>query len=170
MAPLILTLDIATVTGFCLGRAGAVPRVGTWRLKTADDDPARAGRNLGCNLRDLFTVELPDLVIVEAAMEPGAMHAAGNSSRTVALLWRLQGAVDAVCGCYGLRVKRANVNSVRKAVLGIATPKDPKQVVVAFVNKVGIVTQDHNAADAAMMWLDEQGFRQGFDTEGALPR
>lgn len=169
LRPLVLTLDLATTTGVCIGRAGAFPRVATWRLKTPEDDPHRAGRNLGCRLRDEITIERPDLIVIEAAMNPGAMHHAGNSARTVSLLWMLQGAVDAVAGCYGIRVKRANVQSVRKAVLGTALPKDPKAVVVEMVNSVGIKTTDHNAADAAMLWLDEHGFRQGLDLDGVLP-
>lgn len=169
LKPLIMTLDLATRTGFCIGRAGAKPRFGVWRLKTPEDGPRRAGRNLGCRLRDEFAFERPDLVVVEAAMNPAAMHAAGNSHRTVTLLTRLQGAVDAACGMYGIRQKDANVQSVRAAVLGHGRPPDPKGTVVAYVNSIGFNTKDDNEADAIMMWLDEMGFRNGLDLEGVLP-
>lgn len=156
---LILTLDLATNTGFCLGRWGQKPLLGKWVLKHPEDEQARAGRNLGCKLVELFTLERPDLVVVEAAMDPSAMLIKGNGTKSVTLLWRLQGAVDGVCGPYGLRVKPANVMSVRKAVLGNGRPADPKAAAIAFCKSIGLSVRDDNEADAALMWLDECGYR-----------
>jgi hypothetical protein len=156
---LILTLDLATNTGFCLGRWGQKPLLGKWVLKNPEDEQARATRNLGCKLRDLFTLELPDLVVVEAAMDPAAMLHKGNGTKSVTLLWMLQGAVGAVLGCYGLRMKPANVMSVRKAVLGNGRPADPKAAAIAFCKSIGLNPKDDNEADAALMWMDECGYR-----------
>jgi Holliday junction resolvasome RuvABC endonuclease subunit len=168
--PLIMTLDLATNCGFAVGRLGAVPRYGSWRLKTGEDESHRANRNIACRLRDEFRVEKPDLLVVEAAMNPAAMHSAGNAHKTVTLLWMLQGAVDGVAGCYGLRVKRAHVQTVRKAVLGQARFDDPKKVALSFVQSLGFKTDSHDAADAIVMWLDEVGYRHqmGLRTAGIL--
>lgn len=167
---LILALDLATVCGFCVGKVGEKPRFGTWRLKTADDDPARAARNLGCNLRDLFAVEQPDVVVIEAPMSAGAMLNKGNASYTADFMWRLVGSVDAVAGCYGIRKVEANVQRVRKAVLGTARPQDPKLAVKRHLKTLGFEVHDHNAADAIALFLWQAGYQYGaLDLSGAQP-
>lgn len=114
----LATLDLSTRAGFAFGAPGRVPRSGTVKLKDRSDPPAAAARNLGCFLRDQFTLERPDLVVYEAAFSAAAMLDMGNSSRTADLSWQLVGAVEAVCGCYGIRTETAHVQTVRKHFTG----------------------------------------------------
>lgn len=159
--PLILTLDLATRTGFCIGRRGEQPRFGNWTLKLPEDNQDRASRKLGCLLRDEFTVAKPDLVVHESPLNPSVKLGRGDSVNSVTLAWILTGAVGGVCGPYGVRMKRANVQTVRKAVLGTARPENPKQAALDFVNALGFRTRDDNEADAIVMWLDECGYHFG---------
>ena len=163
---LILGLDLATRTGFCLGRWGEKPLLGHWVLKHPEDYQERATRNIGCKLRDLFSLEVPDLVVIEAAMDPAAMLEKGNGTKAVTMLWMLQGAVASVAGCYGVRQKKANILTVRKAVLGNGRPADPKATAVAFCENIGLKPKVHDEADAALLWMDECGYRAAMGKAG----
>lgn len=155
---LIYALDLATKTGFAIGAPGAKPRSGVVKLKDPEDEAARAMRNIGCFLRDQFTVETPDLVVYEAAMTSGAMLNHGNASVTADFAWQLVGAVEAICGCYGVRTVPANVQTVRKHFTGRArydSRKEAKRAVVQRCHLLGLMPRaknDDNQADALAIW------------------
>lgn len=155
---LILALDLATRTGFASGAPGAVPRSGFLKLKDAEDAQSRAARNLGCFLRDELSVTRPDLVVYEAAMPAGAMLNAGNASVTADMAWMLVGAVEAVCGCYGVRTIAANVQTVRKHFTGKARYDSREAAKLAVVKRCHVLglmrrsQRDDNQADALAVW------------------
>jgi Holliday junction resolvasome RuvABC endonuclease subunit len=153
--PLVMTLDLATVSGYCVGRVGEKPRFGAWRLKSSEDAMDQASRNLGCRLRDELSLEIPDLIGIEAAMNPSGMLNKGNATGTVSLLWMLQGAVSAVAGCYGVRTKTYHCQTVRKAVLGNAYPENPKAEAMRYCKTMGYDVTIHDEADAILMWIFE---------------
>lgn len=159
--PLIAAFDLATLTGYAIGRAGERPRFGTWRLKTPDDEPERASRNLGCQLRDLFSIEKPDIVAYEAAISAGGMLRMGNASHTAGMLLQLPGALQAICGCYGVRAVKKNVQNVRKNFVGKGRPDDPKRAVLDQCRVLGFDVKDDNAADALAIWHVQAGFVYG---------
>ncbi len=102
-------------------------------------------------------------------MSAGAMLNKGNASYTADFMWRLVGSVDAVAGCYGVRKVEANVQRVRKAVLGTARPQDPKLAVKRHLKTQGFDVSDHNAADAIALFLFQAGFQHGaLDLAGPL--
>ncbi|MCF1502174.1 hypothetical protein L0F51_00135 [Afifella sp. H1R] len=164
---IILTLDIATNTGFATGQPGALPRSGVVRLKKRDDEPMRAPRNLACWLRDQFVLSLPHMVIYEAPMATGAMLEAGNASRTADLTWMLVGAVEAVCGAYGIPSKTVNVQTVRKHFTGRARWGDrqkAKRAVIERCHLLGLIPgdcRDDNRGDACAIfdWASATLFR-----------
>jgi hypothetical protein len=155
--PLILALDLATMTGFAVGRVGEKPRFGTWRLKTSEDEHDRATRNLGCQLRDVFSFQLPDKLVYEAPMASSVMARMGNSNNAAGdLLLMLAGAVGGVCGPYGVRMGKGNVQTVRKFFLGKARPENPKRAVIVRCRELGFNVTDDNAADALALWHWEE--------------
>ncbi len=157
----ILALDLATKAGFAMGRAGEKPRAWSKRLRTSEDAPERAFKRLGIELRDLFTLELPDLVVVEAPLAGGLI---GNSNMaTVYQLNGLVGGVFTICGPYGIRCIKANVQTVRKHVVGRARPDNPKKAVLDRCKALGYLPPecfDDNIADAVAMHI------WASDTEG----
>ncbi len=145
----VFALDLATKMGFATGPAGEKPRVGEKRLKDAEDDPERGFRKLGIWLRDEFTLQIPDLVIVEAALPIGAMvdwdgGADGrpkfkSNPQTIYFLNGLVAVVHGICGPYGVRCVNVSVQKVRKHFLGIARPADPKRAVLARCHQLGLI-------------------------------
>lgn len=161
----IFALDLATSTGFALGEAGRSPMSGAVRLKSSDDEPERAFRKLAQFLRDHFEVQRFDLVIVEAPVNIGAfVQSAPESERgfkftsnpsTIYLLSGLAAVAFGVCGCYGIRCVKGNVQQVRKHFLGISRPENPKQAVIARCKQLRYVPadcRDDNRADACALW------------------
>ena len=158
-APLIAAFDLATLTGYAIGRAGERPRFGTWRLKHPDDEPEQAWRNLGCKLRDECEAFRPDIVVYEAALPPRAKGAEGiTNSKTTVMLLGLPGALQGVCGCYGVRARKMYVQSVRKSFLGLGRPENPKRAVMAHCRALGFDVKDDNAADALAIWHVQAGY------------
>jgi hypothetical protein len=156
----LMALDIAVRLGFAIGEAGKVPRSGSIRLKSPEDDPSRACRKLGIWLRDEFTLQIPDLVIIEAPVNIGAFidwkddgskPTFRSNPQTISLLHRLVGGVETLCGPYGVRCVSANVQTVRKHLLGVARPSEPKKAVIARCQMLGLMpktSKDDNQADA----------------------
>lgn len=156
---LILGLDLATNTGFCLGAAGGKPqRSGTARLKRPDDDVGTSGRNLGCLIRDLCAFGRPDLIVVEAPMHAAAKSEKGNGFFSVETAWLLVGAVYGFAGPQGIPVREANVQTVRKHFTGRARHgcrDDAKRAVITRCHQLGLMPRarkNDNEADAIAVW------------------
>jgi len=161
----IFALDLATTTGFAIGDTGGAPLSGSVRLKTSDDEPERAFKKLAQFLRDHFSANTYDLVIVEAPVNIGAfVQSAPESERgfkftsnpaTIYLLSGLAAVAYGISGCYGFRCVKANVQQVRKHFLGVARPENPKQAVVARCKQLRYIPtdcRDDNQADACALW------------------
>ena len=163
---LVLAIDAASNTGFALGEAGAAPRSWAQRLRGTDDDPERAFKKMGIALRDLFAVEKPELVVVEAPMSMGGMIEADEKSprgfkfksnpETIYMLTGLVAVVFGICGPYGIRCRKANVQAVRKHVVGKARPADPKKAVLERCWQIGYLprdVKDNNRSDAVALHI-----------------
>lgn len=161
----ILALDLATNTGFAIGDSKGKPTSWSRRLKTPEDDVECAFGNLGLILRDMFMVECPDLVVVEAPMSMGGMVKLDEQSdrgfkftsnpSTIYMLGGLVASVYTICKPYGIRVRKANVQTVRKDFLGVARPSNPKKVVLDRCRQLGWLDRtcrDDNRADALALW------------------
>src|SRR5579859_6624086 len=106
----MLTLDLGGRSGWADGPAGDLPRSGfVWvRKKT---QPLEVGpANLGCWLRDRLRLARYDLVAIEDFLNPAAQR----SPEAAISALRLDGAVRAVAGCYGVRVVAVNNATHRK--------------------------------------------------------
>lgn len=114
---LALALDLAACSGYCVGVAGEMPRVGTWRLRKRGQTSEDAARNLGCLLRDMFVLDLPDIIFAEDFMSLAAQLSAESGEMAL----RLHGALDAVAGAYGIPVRRTAAATIRVHFIGKAT-------------------------------------------------
>lgn len=161
----VLALDLATKTGFANGVAGSKPRSGVKRLKDGGDDPERGFRKLGIWLRDEFSFEKPDLVMIEAPLPVGSMidWDGGEDKKpkfrsnpgTIYFLNGLVAVVHGICGPYGIMCRQVGVQKVRKHFLGLARPADPKRAVIERCHLLGLMAKDQrddNQADACALW------------------
>lgn len=162
----ILALDLATNAGFAIGDSNGKPTSWSKPLKSSDHDPERAFAKLGIILRDIFEGDKPDLVVVEAPMSMGGMVRADNNNErgfsftsnpnTIYMLTGLVGVVFGICGPYGIKARKANVQQVRKHFLGVARPHEPKRAVLNRCHQLGWLPRDckdDNRADALALWM-----------------
>lgn len=170
----ILALDLATNAGFAMGNSGDKPTSWSKRLKSPEDDPERAFKKLGIELRDIFALDKPDLVIVEAPMSMGGMVRKDDESErgfkftsnpnTIYMLTGLVGVVFGICGPYGIQARKANVQQVRKNFLGMARPPEPKRAVLDRCYQLGWLPRDcrdDNRADSLALWMFACGHYAG---------
>ena len=111
---IILALDVATRTGFAIGEAGKIPRSDTARLKKPGEDVQVAWRNIGFLLRDMFVLDKPDLIVVEAPMHPTAQ----KSPDAVVLQWGAVSVVTFIGAAYEIPIEWVNAQTVSKHFVG----------------------------------------------------
>lgn len=156
---LILALDIATVTGWALGRPGDAPRYGTLRLKKKDEDAEVASFNVGCFLADVFSYGRPDLVVYEEPFPP-IVHCqmAANSGRimqnneSMELPLGIKHVIWFCCRRAGVRVERAQRNTVLKHFTGKAKwggRPEAKKAVVDRCHMLGLMPKSVRNDDIA---------------------
>jgi hypothetical protein len=144
--PVIIALDLATKAGVAIGRPGERPVLTTAKLRRDPTD----------NDIDIFAyalrwverlVDENDAGVV-ALEQPVAIH----DSR---LLFGLRGIAAAAARRGGARVIEATVGEWRAYALGTARLKGPvaKERCVDLVRRLKWDAPDHNAAEAAMIWL-----------------
>lgn len=160
-APFIIAMDISKVcTGVAEGVAGETPRFYSIRCDGLDDITAM--RRLGDWLIQRTKVDKPDWLFFEAPIHPGAflgewdeekgkVRAKSNPATTITLA-KLVGVVEFIAAMKGIQQRTANVQTVRKAFLGQARPKDPKKRAMAMCKALGWDPKNADEADAGAVW------------------
>ena len=154
--PLILALDIATRTGWALGKPSGAPTSGSYRFGQFHSEPHEVfGAALKWFSEFLKQQDpLPDMLIVEAMLPPLAMK--GQTSRAVRD--RLAGLHGTLLGVAQLRgigeIASASVGDVRAHFIGdrACRREQAKREVMRQCEMQGWPAQDHNAADACALW------------------
>ena len=114
----IMALDLGKRTGVATGISGGdLPRIEAVTLRGKADKAEKQARNLGCFLRDRWSIDTPDLVVIESAMNPVASKSA---DATISQLY-CHGALHALAGTYGIRVEIARIQTARKHFAGKAS-------------------------------------------------
>ena len=153
--PLILALDIATNTGWAIGRPSGTPTASSQRFGQFHSEQ-----------HDVFAAAIkwfsefllqdprPDTLIVEAMLPPTAMK--GQTSRAVRD--RLAGLHGCFLGVAKLRgvgeISQASVGDVRAHFIGdrMCRREQAKREVMRQCEMQGWNAEDHNAADACALW------------------
>lgn len=151
----ILSLDIATNCGVCIGDAGAAPSAWAVDLGKGRSDAARFAKALRMTRHYLGKFE-PDLVAIEAPI---------GGPKTSQLLVGLWACVTAEIENAGVASMKCNIGAVRKHFLGQhltarhfpgKRPQDAKKEIKAAVmnrcRALGWEVSGHDAADAAAVW------------------
>jgi hypothetical protein len=152
---LVLALDIATRTGFALGRVGERPTFGSIRFgKSSSDDNVIFGAALDWCSRLLEPQPRPDILVLEALLPPAAMG--GRTTSAVRdRLAGLHGVVRAVASLRGIaRIEDYAVGSVRQHFIGNRKAKREvaKRETMRRCLQLGWNSLDDNAADALATW------------------
>lgn len=116
----ILALDLSSKrVGWCLGDSAASSvTLGAWMVRREGQSIATAAGNLGCYLRDIVSLEAPELIAVEDYTKPEGQPS--GDAAEAAMLSR--GALQGIAFCYGVRPVRAvAVAEARKHFCGKST-------------------------------------------------
>ncbi len=118
----IQTIDPGARMGVCFGEAGAPrPRVEAVILRKKGQGVEKMAANLGCYLRDRWTLDRPDLVVIENTDNPMAYRSADAALSQI----YCHGALHAMAGIYGVRVESVHSSTYRVHFAGkrSAAPK-----------------------------------------------
>jgi hypothetical protein len=151
----ILALDVATVTGWCRGRVGEIPRCGSIHFKPHIN--ASNNQIFGTALRwlsEFLREDPPDLLIMESLLPPDAMK--NQTSRQVRD--RLAGLHGIMRGVAHLRrvpqIAEASVGDIRAHFIFDRQLRRnaAKDEVMRQCRRQGWPAKDHNEADACAIW------------------
>ncbi len=157
--PLILSLDIATRTGACEGRAGEAPVFSTIDFR-AESHEQSFGLCVSWLINRLKDDDRPDAIFVEAPISPGAFVGEYDAERgkvrmttnpnTTILLIGLWAIVAGIASARGLVYQRVNVRTARKAFLGNGNLKseEAKRRAYDLCHMIGWRPSNRDEADA----------------------
>lgn len=151
----ILSLDMATATGWCFGlpiEPWEGLHFGLWRLPA----PTEAGRQFAAfenELLDVIDQFRPGLVVYEASLPP---RFTGDAHHVAELLIGLQAMVEVSCYRHEIEARKEYPQTVRAKIMGqgrMTTKEKEGGAVCRFLATKGIETGDHNVADAILQWM-----------------
>jgi hypothetical protein len=148
----VLALDPATITGVADGIAGGTPVLSTVHLRKSPDDDFddlmdRAARWM----LERLASDPPRVLVLETPVPPLASR--NFDSTKVAM--GLDGLWTGIARSRGVYVRHARVQEWRAGVLGNGRMKGPvaKARMVEMCKRLKWPAIDHNAAEAAGVWL-----------------
>lgn len=151
----ILTLDLASVSGWAYGHASArltrPDAFGAWNLGKGASAARWAA--LADQLGDTISMFQPSLVVFEAPLPPQAQTQA-NIAR---LLWGLCTVAELICYRRSIECREQSAVQPRKQLIGKARPD--KDQIVQWCRSRGLDITDHNAADAVVLWYFSAALR-----------
>lgn len=142
----ILSLDLATNTGFCVGAPGAQPIFGEHRLPSTGDDIGA----FACAYEDWLSARLaaadkPELVIFEAPILPKM-----TQLMTVRKLTGLAWETERLCKRGKVRCLEGRKATVNKAITG--SGRASKDDTKAALRRYGFKVRGEDEADAVALW------------------
>lgn len=149
----LLSLDLATLTGFCFGVAGSRENliVGHWNLSALHPDLVPG--NLAYELRMLFKERgPPDFMAIEKTLHPSQQR----SGRTIQSQERLHGAALGVAGMYRVpQVLEVAPATARAHFIGRANMGDSKSTKAAVFKQatlLGYPVTTTDESDSVALW------------------
>lgn len=148
----ILAVDPSTMLGVAVGPSGGTPVLSTVKLRLdAGDDHVDVFKRAGRWLWELVARDPPDVLAIEMPLPP--MLSRNFVSTRIGL--GLDGLFTGIAGAAGVRIVHAPIGEWRKCVLGHGRMKgaDAKRAMLTRCRQLGWDAPDHNAAEAAGIWL-----------------
>lgn len=159
---MILTLDLATKTGWCKGDGESRPLSGVIRLPSTGDD---VGSFLAAYVREFRALTVDENVssiVFEAPLLPQT-----TSFKTVTKLHSLAGMTEYLCLRHKIPCASAHNGKIKKAMTGKGNAKKPEMI--AGVKALGFNPADDNEADAIAIWFYAMGAKSPLE-QSALVR
>lgn len=151
----ILACDLASKTGFALGRPGSAPRSWTKSFGRPDDEPDMAIRRMARYFHGLLRFLPISLVLYEEPLSGAVIARLGNThARSGDVMHRYVGCLIAMAALRGIRTAHVSPITHRKVFTGSGRHADPKRATIKQVRLMGwgSPTMDHNEADAVSVW------------------
>lgn len=167
----ILALDPATLTGVADGVPGSDPVLSVVKLRRDEDcthiDLIRRAADF---MWRRMANDRPDLVVIEAAVPPHAVKG-HTTARSTEVLQQVRGAYIGIAAAAGVKVVEVHIRTWRKSVLGMGNLPGAraKYLMMQQCKHLGWNAPDHNAAEAAGIWLWACSQR-GYDGQQDLSR
>lgn len=155
----ILALDLAVQMGFCVGRPGEKPTMGSVSLRAASLHPGAKFCVLVDWLAPMLQMYRPFRLVFEAPMmampegktdEHGKRK--GGNAKTLAALIGYSSHAEMLAHRWNVEVAQTASQTVRKHFIGNGRHPEPKPAVMAECRRRGWDPSDHNAGDAAALW------------------
>ena len=157
----ILALDVASRTGACWGNVGQTPRFMSIKLTREGESSSMDGVGEAAAraiqwLADFTRVERFDRAVIEAPVPEAALGAATNAWST-ALKFALVGSLAAALKMRQIPVSFANIQAVRKHVLGRGNLRGDvaKPAVMEICRALGWSPANSDESDAGAVFLFE---------------
>lgn len=143
----ILSLDMATVTGWCFGNAmEGVPKLGCIRLPSTGKDLGRWGNAAKEEYSILVDSCQPDRIIYESPILRGATRI-----DTLRKLYSLATIIEMIAEDNEIPISEVAITTVKKTLTGNGRA-DKQQMIEAAIAK-GMAPADDNEADSFGIWL-----------------
>lgn len=146
--PVVLALDCARTTGWCVGTLGERPNYGSVTLRGASHGSVYAAYVDW--LEDSIRLFKPGTIVVEAPL-----HRGGHLGQDAALLaLGFLAHLELLCHDHHIPLLTEHVSRTRKAVMGRGhfPAGQAKSEVIAWCRSQGFEPRDDNAADALVLW------------------
>ena len=151
----ILALDLAKQLGFCVGKPGHKPTMGSVSLKTRSLHEGAKFCVLVDWLAPMIKEHRPFRIIYEAPlmmMPKGKNGKGGGNAFTMAALIGYANIVDMMAHRWGIEVVKSASSTARKHFIGNGRHPDAKPEVMRECQRRGWDPIDNNASDAAALW------------------
>lgn len=156
---MIMALDLAMQMGFCVGRPGEKPVMGSISLRANSLHPGAKFCALVDWLAPMLKMYRPYRLIYEAPMltmpegktdETGKRR--GGNAKTMLALIGYANHADMLACRWSVEVVAGAASTARKHFIGNGRHPDPKPQVMAECRRRAWEPQDHNAGDACALW------------------
>lgn len=164
---MILALDLATKTGWCLARAGDPVRVGTHVLPSTGKDIGTFLLRHQHWMEQVFIDHRPELVVYESPI----LRSGQTQIATLRKLYGLAGVTEMVSTARGVPCFEVNLATAKNLLSGNGRASKPDMIQAARAR--GVPVEDDNQADAFAVFLCAVKHRSPehlhcYETEGSL--
>lgn len=156
---MILSLDLATQTGWCAGSGEQLPELGTVKMPETGEDIGEFGyffeewlkRHLLEIQPTIVTFEAPLLPHAKIDRDTGRLIQAPTTDATQTKLKGLKWATEVICKRSGIECAEAWGSTVKKGLAG--SGRAQKTDMMAAAKKCGLNPKTFDEADAFGVWI-----------------
>lgn len=145
---IILGLDLAICSGFCVGPVGGEPRYGSIEFAPRGSQMVEHFRALEKWLLMFVAQHDPALVIYEAPIPTQKR----TTLQTLRILYGMGAVVEFTLDRIGRECEEADVSVIRRHFIGKYRKGEAKTATIAACRRLDFWPHDDNAADAIAVW------------------